>query len=96
MSACAMLTYNNIDSSAWNCGVAVAAKYGVTISTNYGSATDNGYTVAWNYDPTSQVLQIQCTDSPWAMPCVVINGAIDHAVNDCLQQSQVVLTSMMA
>jgi len=96
MSACAMLTYNNVTSNAWNCGVAKARSYGVTISGNSGSASSSGFTVAWNYNPDNQTLSLQCTDSPWYVPCSIINSQINTAVEQCLDQHQVVLTSMVA
>jgi hypothetical protein len=94
MSACAMLSYNNVTAAAFDCCKAAAAKYGVTINSNSGSGTKDGFTVAWNYNPSLQTLSIQCTDSPWWAPCSMINGRINDAVEGCLTSNQVNLSQM--
>ena len=96
MSACAMLSYNNVTQNAWNCGVQAAANYGVTITTNSGSASASGFTIAWNYNPDAQTLTLQCTDSPFWAPCSVINSHINNAVEQCLSQHQIVMTKMVS
>lgn len=96
MSACAMLSYNNVTQAAWNCGIQTAAQYGVTITTPSGSATVNGFTIAWNYNAAQQTLTLQCTDSPFWAPCSTINSHINDAVEQCLSQNQVTLTRMVA
>lgn len=89
MSACAMLTYSNVTPTAWACAVQTAASYGVTISSDSGSASKSGFTIAWNYDPGAQTASIQCTDSPWWAPCSTINGKINDAVEHCLDQEKI-------
>jgi hypothetical protein len=96
MSACAMLSYNNVTQEAWRCGIAKAATYGVTITRDQGSATVSGFTLAWNYNPGAQSLQLQCTDSPWWAPSSTVNAHINNAVEACLSQHQVTLTHMVA
>lgn len=95
MSACAMLTYNGVTEAAWACGVEKAKQYGVNITTNSGSASVSGFTIAWNYNPGTQMLSLQCTDSPWWAPCSVINGKISEAVEQCLQQHAITMTAMV-
>lgn len=95
MSACAMLSYNNVTPSAWQCGVNLAKNYGVNITSNTGSASSSGFTIAWNYNPGAQTLQIQCTDSPWIVPCSVINSKINSEIESCLSNEKIELTSMV-
>lgn len=95
MSACAMLSYNNVSAAAFDCCKATAAKYGVTISGNSGSASSHGFTVAWNYNPGAQTLTIQCTDSPFWAPCSTINGKINDAVEECLGADNAALAPMI-
>jgi hypothetical protein len=40
--------------------------------------------MTWNYDPASQVLTIQCTDSPFFIPCATINSQINDLVKACV------------
>jgi hypothetical protein len=95
MSACAMLTYNNVTPAAWQCGVQLAAGYGVTITTDQGKASASGFTIAWNYNPSAQTLSLQCTDSPFIVPCSLINNFIDDKVHGCLSQNSVAMTAMI-
>lgn len=90
-----MLTYNNVTPAAWQCGVQLAASYGVTITTNQGKASAKGFTIAWNYDPSAQTLSLQCTDSPFIVPCSLINNFIDEKVHSCLSQNGVAMTAMI-
>jgi hypothetical protein len=83
MSACSLQNFSNITPAVWQCMVAKAASYGVTISSDSGSDTKSGYTIAWNYDPTSQTGSIQCTDSPFYMPCSAINSYINKIAKGC-------------
>ncbi len=95
MSACAMLTYNNVTPAAWQCGVQFAADHGVQITSNQGSATVSGFTIAWNYNPSGQTVSLQCTDSPFIVPCSLINNFIDSTVQKCLSQNNVALAAMI-
>ncbi len=95
MSACAMLNYNNVTAAAWECGKQAAAQYGIVVNSNSGSASKDGFTVAWKYDPAAQTLALQCTDSPWWAPCSLINSKINDAVEDCLQVDKAKMTNMV-
>ncbi|GAK69037.1 hypothetical protein [Agrobacterium rubi] len=95
MSACAMLTFNNVTPAIWQCGVESASKLGVTITGNSGSASKSGFTVSWNYDPQAQTCQIQCTDSPWVVPCSIINSTITNTVEACYTQNSAVMKEMV-
>jgi hypothetical protein len=90
-----MLSYNNVTQAAFDCCVAAAAQYGVTISQPSGSASAHGFTVAWNYVAAAQTLTIQCTDSPWWAPCSTINGKINDAVENCLNSHNLSLGPMI-
>jgi hypothetical protein len=93
--SCAMLSYNNVTPAAWQCGVDKAAGYGITISANVGSVTARGFTVKWNYAPAAETFTIQCTDSPWIVPCSLINGTINDAVEGCLNQHNLSIGEMV-
>lgn len=96
MSACAMLTYNNVTQAAWQSAQqAVAAKFGVQITTDSGNATSDGFTVHWNYDAARQMLSIQCTDSPFLVPCSAINSEINDMVEATLNQHNIAMARMV-
>lgn len=95
MSACAMLSYNGVTPSAWQSAIAIAATYGVAITTDTGSATADGFTIAWNYNPAQKTLSIQCTDSPFWAPCSEINGKINDAIEGALKQENIEMVHMV-
>jgi hypothetical protein len=87
--ACAMMTYNNFTGSAFDSLKKAFAEYNVTISTDTGSATTHGFTVSWHYDRPSQHLHLQCTSSPFFVPCSAVNSHINDAVEACLRQHNI-------
>ena len=94
MSACAMLTFNNVSAAAWKCVQDAASQYGVTRADS-GQQTVNGFTVSWSYAPATQTLQIQCLDSPFFVGCSTINSHIHDAVESCLNNHQLELGPMV-
>jgi hypothetical protein len=96
MSACAMLSYNNVTPDAWKCAIKAAAEYGVTITGNTGSASASGFTIGWNYDPKAQTAQVQCTDSPFWAPCSTINSHLNDAIEACLSHHEIEMTKMVS
>ena len=95
MSACAMLTYNNVSLTAWQTIKQAVKKHNIMITADSGNAGADGFTVHWNYDPTSQILSIQCTDSPFLVPCSTINSKINDEVEACLSQHDIAITHMV-
>jgi hypothetical protein len=79
-----MQRYDGVTPGAWKRGAAMAAKYGVTITTDAGRATARGFTIAWAYDPAAGTFSIQCEDSPWWAPSALIDARIRAAVEACL------------
>jgi hypothetical protein len=94
MSACAMLTFNNVSTAAWQCIQEAASQYGIT-GADSGQQTVSGFTVAWSYTAATQTLQIQCLDSPWYASCPTINAHIHDAVETCLSNHQLELAPMV-
>lgn len=86
MSACALQIFSNVTQNTLNCLEAAARSQGYDISGNSGSYTQDGFTIAWNYNSSNETLQIQCTDSPWYVPCSVINGRIHDIAEQYLSQ----------
>jgi len=56
---------------------------GITISGNVGEASKAGITIRWQYDPGSQVLELQCTEAPFFVPCATINARLQSLVDGC-------------
>jgi hypothetical protein len=90
-----MLSYNNVTPAVWQCAVAAAAEYGVTIAGNSGTATSNGFAISWKYDPQTQTAQLQCTDSPFWATCSTINSHLNDAVEACRGHHQIEVTNMV-
>jgi len=90
MSACEMLTYNNVTNDAWNAiKSSVAQQHGINVNDNSGSATLAGFTLQWGYDSTKQVLAVQCTDHPFFVSCTLVQSQITTFIENCLGQHNV-------
>jgi len=96
MSACAMLTYNNITNDAWNTIKSWVGQHGVNISDYSGNCSMSGFTLHWSYDPAKQVLSVQCTHHPIFISCAVVQSQITDHIEKCLTQHNVVMTPLVA
>jgi hypothetical protein len=94
MSACPMLTFNNLTPGAWKCVLDAASQYGVT-GADSGQQTVHGFTVEWSYNAATQTLQIQCTDSPFFVSCSTVNSHIHDVVDKCLADHQIQMAPMV-
>ena len=82
--ACETQTFTGITQARFNCLVQKAAQTsGIAISGNTGSADKDGITIRWQFDPVAQTLELQCTESPFFVPCGTINAQIHNLVNGC-------------
>jgi hypothetical protein len=95
MAAWAMLTYNNVTQAAWQSAKQAVAQYGIQIATDSGNATRDGFTVHWNYNGQTRILSIQCTDSPFLVPCSTINSRINDVIESCLEQHNIEIAHMI-
>jgi hypothetical protein len=84
MSACEKLVFQNVDQPKFDCiSQNVSSQVGVALSGPSGSASKDGFTVTWDFDVTQLTLAIQCTDSPFVVPCSLINSRIHALVAAC-------------
>ena len=88
MAGCSADTFSNVSPAAFKCLVAKAAKYGVTIGGDSGSAESNGFKISWNYDRAASKLTIQCTDKPFWAPCSTVKGQVKEEVQACIARSK--------
>jgi len=96
MSACGMQTFNKVTQAAWQSAKqAVAAKFGVQMTTDSGNVSSDGFTVHWNYDDRAEMLSIQCTDSPILISCSLINSEIHDMVEATLNQHNIAMGHMV-
>lgn len=96
MTACAMLTYPNVNSAAWQCiKDDVGKQYGIIITTDKGTASKDSFTVQWYYDAVQSLLQIQMLDSPWYVSCSAIHGRINDLVEGCLKQHNIIMDAIV-
>ncbi|AQR72527.1 hypothetical protein BXU08_01570 [Sphingomonas sp. LM7] len=91
-----MQSFANVTADVWNCCKSKASSYGVEIGSDSGSTSSHGFTVSWNYDASSQVLQLQVTDKPFWAPCSLVNSKIHDAVDECYANHGASGASMIA
>jgi hypothetical protein len=83
MAGCEVQAFSGITQEHFACLLQKAQSSGINISGTSGTASRSGITIAWNYDPAAQVLNIQCTDKPMILGCGVITSQIRDLVNNC-------------
>lgn len=54
---------------------------GIAISGNEGTASKNGITIAWVYDPSGQTLTVGDTRRPWYVPESKVDEELTELVN---------------
>jgi hypothetical protein len=60
-----------------------------------GNISSDGFTVYWNYDAGTEILSIQCTDSPFFITCSMINSEIHDMVETTLDQHNIAIALMV-
>jgi hypothetical protein len=60
------------------------AAAGFPLAGDSGQVSSGGYLIGWNYDVSSNVLEIECVSSPFFVPCSIINGKIRDLVDECV------------
>jgi hypothetical protein len=88
MAGCAADSFTNVSAAAFKCLVAKAAKYGVKIGTDSGSASTSGFTISWNYERAASKLTIQCLKKPALIGCGIVRGQVRGQVQDCIASAK--------
>jgi hypothetical protein len=82
--SCDPLVFTQVDAAKFACvAKKVSDTLGVPINEPIGAQSQDGVTVAWNFDQKAGSLTIQCLDSPWNKPCIFINAKIKELVGAC-------------
>jgi hypothetical protein len=86
MSACDQLTFDGVTQPQWDCiKKTVQQKTGIIITSDSGSASERGFTVAWNYNTQTLGLTLHVTNKPFVISCETINSIIEGVVSGCPQ-----------
>ena len=85
MSACDVLNFKDFTSSVFECiRTTVKQEHNVDVpDTPSGKVTAENFTFVWNWNQENSTATIQCTDSPWLVPCFAINSQITSVVTGC-------------
>ena len=51
--------------------------------TTSGTASRAGFDIAWAYEQVTQTLTVECTNSPFLVPCKIINAQISSWIASC-------------
>lgn len=81
--ACPNQTFTNVSQTQFDRLAEKAKTAGIMIDGQTGQASANGVTVRWNFDEATQTLEIQCTDSPFFLPCHIIDAKLREIVESC-------------
>jgi hypothetical protein len=88
MAGCAADSFTNVSAAAFKCLAAKAAKNGVKIDKDVGTASSSGFTIAWNYDRAASKLTIQCTKKPVIIGCGTVRDQVRSQVKDCIANAK--------
>jgi hypothetical protein len=83
MGQCAEQVFSNCTIAKFVCLMAKAQAAGINIQGNSGTATQDGITISWTFDPAGETLSIQCTSAPFYLSCGTINQNIHDLVDSC-------------
>jgi hypothetical protein len=83
MSECAAQAFSGITQDQFACLSAKAEAQGISIDGNSGSASKDGITIVWEFNPEVGTLTIQCTASPFYISCGTVNAKLHDLVDSC-------------
>ena len=85
MSSCGRLNFTNVSQSVFECiRATVNSDYNIEMPDQpSGTVSTKGFTVSWSFDFDNGNGWVECTDSPFLVPCSVINGQIQSIVTGC-------------
>lgn len=84
MAASQPLTFSSITPQQFSTLTAKAQAAGIALQGNSGSAAKFGVQVAWNYDPETQKLTLQCLSTPFFVKPEDVNAKIQQLVKETL------------
>jgi hypothetical protein len=81
MPACATQIFSNVSPTAWGCLKARAGAQGLPLTSDSGTITQSGITIAYAYDGSTQTLQLTCTSKPFIISCGTVNSKIHELID---------------
>lgn len=87
MSQCAEQGFSGITNEHLGIILVKAEEFGIPGLAGKGTsgeASHMGVTIKWSYDENAHTLMVQCTESPFLLPCSVINSKINDLVTAVL------------
>jgi len=85
MSSCPEQTFDGVTPEKWQILQVKATENGVTLNSDAGQASQQGFTFSWRYDAASATLTIQCLDRPFWAPCGAIHSKVQDIVTSSLK-----------
>jgi hypothetical protein len=83
VAECPALSFTFVSAEAWAAMKAeVETEYGIAVEADEGEQAADGFTIKWFY--ADKYLVLQCTGSPFLVPCSVINGTITDMVKQVM------------
>ncbi len=80
---CPRQTFSDFSQDQFDCLIRKGAAAGIAINGTTGQASTNGITVVWDYDAIGLKLELECTESPFFIPCAIIESKIRDLVESC-------------
>jgi hypothetical protein len=83
--SCQSLTFSGITEDHFSVIVARVAEAGIDLDGHSGQRSRAGLTIRWTFEPSREVLTIQCVGRPFFVGCTTINDRIQSLVGRVLR-----------
>ena len=84
MAGCDPQVFNGVTKEMLECfSGSVESAFGLALSSESGSASAMGTTLAWNYDSAAQQLTLTCEARPMFLPCKDIYEHLGKMLDKC-------------
>ena len=87
MSSVSRLSFRGITRAVFARLRRKAAKHGIPVLHPRGEAARNGVVIQWNYDPTAEVLEVECVRTPFWIAPDTINSKLTEEIESELQRA---------
>lgn len=87
MSSVSKLLFRGITSELFARLRRKAAKHGIPVRHRRGEALRNGVVIQWNYDPTAELLEVECVRTPFWIAPDTIKCKLSEEIESELQRA---------
>ena len=88
MSGSSRLTFRGITRSIFNRLRKSALRRGIIVSSPAGEVVKDGVKIQWSYDPSSELLEVECIQAPFWIDSARISKDLQSEIEEVLGSSR--------